>query len=159
MGEKPAGHTHGKHQGGAGLPDFFTPSALSQSTWVSEHGAAVPFSIVSWAINAWHALGSRKYALTPSTAMISQHQQESPVAKQLMLQSCSSESGEVSAEKAAGGSAMPKMLEVTSRFPLLWDTRCWWQPLCTWGGFLHKDGLGLFKPNPKGVCHPQGSLP
>lgn len=49
------------------------------------------------AANAWHALGSRKYALTPSTAMTSRHQQESPVAK--MLQSCSSESrGGVSRE-------------------------------------------------------------
>lgn len=95
MGEKTARHTRGKHQGGAGLPDFFTLSQLCPK--VPECVSTAQQCPSPAAANAWHALGSRKYALTPSTAMTSRHQQESPVAK--MLQSCSSESrGGVSRE-------------------------------------------------------------
>lgn len=80
MGEVTAKHTSSKDQGETGLRDCLNPLQLCPKVpEVPEHRMAMP---VSADINAQRALGSRKYALTLSTAGIPWHQQESPVAKQ-----------------------------------------------------------------------------
>lgn len=78
-----------------------------------------------------------------------------PSGKVAMLQSLFREQGGVSREgNRSQRFCNAQNAESHIPVPLLQDTRCWWQALCTWGGFPHKDGLGLLKSNPQ-----RGSVP
>lgn len=110
---------------------------------------------VSADINAQPALGSRKYALTPSTDVISWHQQESPVAKQAHATvTLLREQGGVSGE-GSQSRRVCQCLKCQKSHPA---SPCLGTPgagrdrqaLCTWGGSLQEDDPWLFKPKLKG---------